>query len=126
MNESQKTKGLRMSRKYQSSDEVPLSVLCERLKELSSAISKGRETKERELTIRIPAEVDRDADIVLSEASLRLINQAKEIERLRACEAALKQLVMLKDYKDAKGKDDNYMEQQPRVWLRAREALTNN
>ena len=60
-----------MSNKYKESSEVPTSVLIERLKELSDAVTKG-EQGQREFTMRIPAEVDRDADIVLSESARRL------------------------------------------------------
>ena len=40
-----------------------------RLKQLSAAIANG---DKGELTMRVPAEVDRDADIVLMEAAKRL------------------------------------------------------
>ena len=58
-----------MSTKYADPKLVPTSVLIERLKELADAIAKGNRD---ELTMRIPAEVDRDADIVLMEAAKRL------------------------------------------------------
>ena len=58
-----------MSTKYEDPKLVPTSVLIERLKELADAIAKGNRD---ELTMRIPAEVDRDADIVLMEAAKRL------------------------------------------------------
>lgn len=58
-----------MSTKYKEPKEVPTTVLIERLKELADAIAKGNRD---ELTMRIPAEVDRDADIVLAEAANRL------------------------------------------------------
>ena len=87
-----------MSRKYSNSPEVPTEVLVNRLKELSSAITTGRNVQEREFTMRIPAECDRDADLVLAEAAKRLKNLdidgtyvkwskedcIKEIEELRA------------------------------------------
>ena len=60
-----------MSRKYHDPADVPNDVLCERLKELAEA-SKNQISREREYTMRIPAEVDRDADIVLTEAARRL------------------------------------------------------
>ena len=59
----------KMSTKYEDPKLVPTSVLIERLKELADAIAKGNRD---ELTMRIPAEVDRDADIVLMEAAKRL------------------------------------------------------
>jgi len=61
-----------MSTKYQNSKDVPLEVLLERLSELADAVNKGRETQDREFTIRIPAECDRDADIVIHEAVNRI------------------------------------------------------
>ena len=78
-----------MSRKYNSNSEVPTEVLINRLKELSNAITEGRSAQEREFTMRIPVECDRDADIVLAEAAKRLKNRSKEdyikeIEELRA------------------------------------------
>ena len=60
---------IKMSTKYEDLKLVPTSVLIERLKELADAIAKGNRD---ELTMRIPAEVDRDADIVLMEAAKRL------------------------------------------------------
>jgi hypothetical protein len=36
---------------------------------------------------------------------------------------ALEVLVLLKDYKDKRGKTSYYMDQQPRAWLLARETL---
>jgi hypothetical protein len=47
-----------------------------RLRELSDAVTKGPETVAREFTMRVPAEPDRDADLVLSHA-------AAELERMR-------------------------------------------
>lgn len=60
-----------MSNKYKHPSEVPSEVLAERLKELSGLVSDGQ-IKHNEFTMRIPAEVDRDADIVLMEAARRL------------------------------------------------------
>ena len=61
-----------MSTKYSSTNEVPNEVLCKRLDELSTAITQGKESFSNEFTMRIPAECDRDADLVLSEASKRI------------------------------------------------------
>ena len=58
-----------MSNYYKNIKEVPTSVLITRLKELSMAVSKH---DINEFTMRIPAELDRDADIVLLEAADRL------------------------------------------------------
>ena len=54
--------------------------------DLSVAVSGGRESQSREFTMRIPAECDRDADLVLSEAAHR-------IEQLRARVADLEHLI---------------------------------
>lgn len=44
-------------------------------KELSEAITKGKWGFECAFTMRIPAEVDRDADLVLMEAARRLLGR---------------------------------------------------
>ncbi len=61
-----------MSIKYQNMDEVPSEVLSSRLMELSDAVVAGRGAIAREFTMRVPAEVDRDADLVLAAAALRI------------------------------------------------------
>lgn len=61
-----------MSTKYKTYDEVPTEALCERLEQLSEAASNGKAAIEREFTMRVPAELDRDADLVLGEAARRL------------------------------------------------------
>ena len=61
-----------MSTKYKRTKEVPTEILVARLKELADAITKGREAVDREFTMRVPAECDRDADLVLAEAARRL------------------------------------------------------
>ncbi len=69
-----------MSTKYKHGEKVPTKVLVTRLLELSEAVSiKGRWSGAfaREFTIRIPAEKDRDADIVLAEAARRLSELTK-------------------------------------------------
>lgn len=60
-----------MSQKYKQSKDVPNEVIIERLRELAKAVTK-RDSLEREFTMRVPAELDRDADLVLSEAAKRL------------------------------------------------------
>lgn len=61
-----------MSNKYMIGSEVPSEILCKRLNELSKAVTKGKVSINREFYMRIPAEVDNDADLVLSEASRRI------------------------------------------------------
>jgi hypothetical protein len=64
-----------MSAYYRHGDRVPTEVLCARMQELVAATVEGRHG---EFTMRIPAELDRDADLVLSEA-------AKRLRELEAC-----------------------------------------
>ena len=59
-----------MSGNYKDEDRVPTDVLCKRLDELVQAVTHG--SVNREFTMRVPAEKDRDADLVMSEASIRL------------------------------------------------------
>ena len=61
-----------MSNKYKNGRDVPSDVLCARLRQLSDAVTKGRDSICREFTMRVPAELDRDADLVLSEAAQRI------------------------------------------------------
>jgi len=79
-----------MSRLYKDESEVPTDVICDRLEELSNAVTKGRDSVSREFTMRIPAEVDHDADLVLSIAAKRLreLSQHNAIGEARADNAA--------------------------------------
>ena len=61
-----------MSTKYKNSKDVPMEVLLERLDELADAVTGGKVSRDREFTMRIPAECDRDADLVISEAMNRI------------------------------------------------------
>jgi len=62
-----------MSNQYKHyGDVVPSEILCARLRELSDAVTEGPESVAREFTMRIPAELDRDADLVLSQAAIRI------------------------------------------------------
>ena len=62
-----------MSIKYNKPEDVPNAVLRERLNALSDAVARGKAAIADEFTRRIPAEVDRDADIVLAEAARRIL-----------------------------------------------------
>jgi len=64
-----------MSTQYKHGNEIPLDALCNRLNEIAHIVTKG---KAGELTMRVPAEVDYDADLVLSEAARRL----RQMDRL--------------------------------------------
>ena len=74
-----------MSTKYQNSADVPLDVIIARLKELSDAVAGGRESQGREFTMRIPAECDRDADLVIGEAARRLEQAQTRVAELEKC-----------------------------------------
>ena len=67
-----------MSTKYKNTRDVPLDVLVARLNELSDAIRGGKDTRDREFTMRIPAECDRDADLVIAEAAKRLAERIEQ------------------------------------------------
>ena len=67
-----------MSTKYKTGKEVPNEVLIRRLKELSDAVTKGPKAVNREFYMRVPAEVDFDADLVLAEAARRLQELTKK------------------------------------------------
>lgn len=62
-----------MSSKYKDSRDVPTDVICDRLRELVKAITddNGKQWYTA-FYMSIPAQVDRDADIVMSEAARRL------------------------------------------------------
>jgi len=66
-----------MSRVYKLGDRVPTDVLAARLKELSKAVTKGRDEVARTFVMKIPAELDHCPDLVLSEASRRLTENSK-------------------------------------------------
>ena len=82
-----------MSTKYKSSKDVPTDALISRLNELSDAITGGRDSLHREFTMRIPAECNRDADLVIGEAASRLTRLQSEVERLRGRCEELEELV---------------------------------
>ncbi|GEM_PF-3381698 len=70
-----------MSTKYKQPSEVPTEILVKRLSELSDCFN-DRDKFDREYTRRIPAELDRDADLVMSNSSERLIKQAEQIKNI--------------------------------------------
>ena len=71
-----------MSIKFKDSKDIPTDVLVNRVREIVGAITAPSERRlMTELSMRAPAELDRDADLVLSEVARRLT--AFEIEILR-------------------------------------------
>jgi hypothetical protein len=68
----------------------PHERLVGRLRELADAVTQGRDAVAREFTMRVPAEPERDADLVLSKAADELDRLRAEVERQRnAKQAAL-------------------------------------
>lgn len=76
-----------MSTHYHKGQDVPTDVLANRLDELSGAVTKGRDGM-HEFCMRIPAEVDRDADLVLAEAARRLRAMKAELDKYMPLMAA--------------------------------------
>jgi len=74
-----------MSTKYKHGDRVPTEVLATRLDELADTVvarMKGDPSPmDREFTCRIPAELDRDPDLVLSAAARRLVTLERALRQ---------------------------------------------
>ena len=68
-----------MSTKYGATDRVPTEILAARMEELSLVVTQGREAVVREFTMRVPAEMDRDADLVLHAAANRLLELEQKV-----------------------------------------------
>ena len=64
-----------MSAKYNKHEEVPTSALADRLKELAGFVAKNDFS---DFSMRVPAELDRDADLVMSGAAMRLLSLQSE------------------------------------------------
>jgi len=80
-----------MSNKYENSKDIPNEVICKRLNELAKAVTKG-EAGRSEFTMRVPVELDRDADCVLSEASERIAELEAQLAEAAIKEIALKEV----------------------------------
>lgn len=87
---------------------VGLDALVGRLRELADAVTKGCVAVSREFTMRVPAEPERDADLVLSTA-------ASEIERLHSQKERL--LVALRNLHDEQ--NDAPLETRREQWTAA-------
>jgi hypothetical protein len=72
-----------VSNKYKHGERVPTSVLVNRLNELSNEITKGNLAQ---FVMRVPAELDHCPDLVMSAASIRLLEFEKEIAELKAAQ----------------------------------------
>lgn len=78
--------------------------LIARLRDLSDAVTEGRDALNREFTMRVPAEPDRDADLVLSSAADLLDRLQAENKRLRE---ALQRIV----------DDHDFVQAHPEKWF---------
>jgi predicted DNA-binding protein len=72
-----------MSRKYKTGEHVPSHILAKRLDELADAVTKGKAAIDREFVMRIPAELDHDPDLVLSQAAKRIRDLEAQLEDAR-------------------------------------------
>ena len=73
-----------MSTKYKKPDDVPNKIISERLYELADLIrDNDKDCLNREFTMRIPAELDRDPDLVMLTASKRILDFEKENQALK-------------------------------------------
>lgn len=66
-----------MSTKYKEFSEVPTSVLASRLAQIGEQLTKGNFS---DLSMSIPAQLDRDADLVLTNAGVRLIELQERVD----------------------------------------------
>lgn len=71
-----------MSTKYKHGDHVPSHILAQRLNELAEAVTKGKVAIDAEFGMRVPAELDRDADLVLSQAAKRIRDLESQLDEL--------------------------------------------
>jgi len=104
-----------MSTSYKRSEDVPTAILAARLKDLAEVCTRGGLPSE--FSMRVPAELDRDADLVMSEAARRLTAVDVDNERLRN---SLRWLVELKAEKEENGESALYLEERDRAWVEAR------
>jgi hypothetical protein len=86
-----------MSTKYKDDDRIPSKVIIDRLQKLAKVVTKGEAGLRREFTMRVPAERDRDADLILSDLIL-----SEAAERITELEEGNKQLLekYMKSVKD--------------------------
>ena len=73
-----------MSTKYKLSDEVPSGVLADRLDVLSDAVTQGIKKIGQVFYMSIPAEVDHDADLVISGAAKRIRDLEAQLSTIQS------------------------------------------
>ena len=72
-----------MSCYYKDSNSVPNRILSKRLDDLADIIINRKKGWQEELSMRVPAECDRDADLILSEADFRITEMSKIIMSIK-------------------------------------------
>lgn len=70
-----------MSNIYRRAEDVPTHILVNRLHELAKAAPKNCPDHSQEFTLRVPVELDRDADVVLHECAKRLGELSRKFEQ---------------------------------------------
>ncbi len=73
-----------MTTKYKLVDHIPTEILANRLNELADVVTKGQSAIDREFVMRVPAELDRDPDLVMSAAAKRLIELEKIVSEKKS------------------------------------------
>lgn len=91
-----------MSNQYSTTDEIPSETLCARLEQLSKAVTEGKEAVEREFTMRVPAECDRDADLVLYRAAKR-IRELEAKTKIKISQSPLRILFVFRSDRSREG-----------------------
>ena len=87
-----------MSTKYKEFSEVPTVTLGSRLAYLSDVFAHKKGNIDNEITMRVPAELDRDVDLVCLNSANRLLKLQTHVEQLQAENVALR--IALTDARD--------------------------
>jgi len=73
-----------MSTDFKEFSEVPTKALSSRLAYLSDVFARKKGNVSHEITMRVPAELDRDADLVCANAAVRLSELSSKVDKLKA------------------------------------------
>lgn len=71
-----------MSKEYDTDDEIPSDVICDRLDELAEIVQHGPDVVAKHFVMRIPGERDFDPDLVMLAASMRIRQLEEKIKNL--------------------------------------------
>lgn len=72
-----------MSLKYSHGERVSNEDLTKRLNELADFVTKGPDVIRRNFGMSVPAQLDRDADLVLSAAAMRIAEQDEQLQKFQ-------------------------------------------